>query len=167
MRKYALVFLRKVTILLHVRYGLTFASFVPSNPDADELDRLTEALKLPSFEQMCASVVPIYKDHNPLINGLVAGWIKQSKQWNDQSLTLSHPAIFELIGLPKNFDTLIEETIKRRCPTTGKEVSDPMLCLFCGEIFCGQGICCLKPASNATGGARVPNIGGSQQHLRK
>jgi E3 ubiquitin-protein ligase UBR1 len=166
-RRYALAFLRKVVILLHVRCGLTFANFIPSDPEADELDRLTEALKLPTFDQMCASVVPIYKDHNPVVNSLVEGWIRHSKAWKVQSLTLSHPAIFELLGLPKNFDTLIEETMRRRCPTTGKEVSDPMLCLFCGEIFCGQGICCLKPASTATGGARVPNIGGAQQHLRK
>jgi E3 ubiquitin-protein ligase UBR1 len=166
-RKYALVFLRKVAILLHVRCGLTFANYIPTNPDADELDRLTEALKLPTLDQMYASVVPIYKDHNPVVHALVTGWINHSKSYSDKQLTLSHPAIFELIGLPKNFDTLMEETMKRRCPTTGKEVTDAMLCLFCGEIFCGQAICCLKPASNTTGGARVPHIGGSQLHTKK
>jgi len=54
-----------------------------------------------------------------------------------------HPAPLELIGLPKFFDTLMEESHRRKCPTTGKEVSDPALCLFCGEIFCSQTVCCL------------------------
>ncbi|CAG8956763.1 hypothetical protein HYFRA_00011152 [Hymenoscyphus fraxineus] len=170
-RKYALVFLRKVAILLHVRHGLTFNNFIPSDPDADELDRLTEALKLPSFDDMCASIGPTYQHHhNPIIGNLVEGWVLSAREplhKNPKSgVTLSHPAVFELIGLPKNFDTLMEETMKRRCPTTGKDVSDPMLCLFCGEIFCGQGICCLKTVEN-TDGRGTSQIGGAQQHHRK
>ncbi|KAG9237492.1 hypothetical protein BJ875DRAFT_369880 [Amylocarpus encephaloides] len=162
--KYALAFLRKATILLHVRYGLTFNNHISSNPDADELDRLTEALMLPSFDEMCASALPRYSYRNSILPKLIHGWIKMAKLHIYGELTLSHPAIFELIGLPKNFDTLMEETMKRRCPTTGKDVSDPMLCLFCGEIFCGQGICCLKmvPGTNGNG----PAIGGAQQHMR-
>lgn len=168
-RKYALAFLRKTAILLHVRHGLTFTHHISSNPDADELDRLTEALKLPSFDEMCASIGPTYKPHhNPIITNLVEGWIGAARRdFDHDTLTLSHPAIFELIGLPKNFDTLMEETMKRRCPTTGKDISDPMLCLFCGEIFCGQGICCLKPVEGEGARGSVTQIGGAQQHLRK
>lgn len=58
-------------------------------------------------------------------------------------IKLLHPAPLELIGLPQYFDILMEESQRRKCPTTGKEVSDPALCLFCGEIFCSQTVCCL------------------------
>jgi len=60
----------------------------------------------------------------------------------------------------------MEETMKRRCPTTGKDVSDPMLCLFCGDIFCGQSICCLKEGPERRG-KRPHQIGGAQQHMLK
>jgi E3 ubiquitin-protein ligase UBR1 len=61
-----------------------------------------------------------------------------------RNMALSHPAPFELIGLPKYFDVLMEEANRRRCPTTGKELTDPALCLFCGAIFCSQAVCCIK-----------------------
>jgi E3 ubiquitin-protein ligase UBR1 len=164
-KKYALAFLRKAAVLLHVRYGVAFHHHISLNPDADELDRLTEALRLPSFEK-------IFESGNPALHSLVKNWIKHAniaffKPGEDKSkITISHPAIFELIGLPKNYDTLMEETMKRRCPTTGKDVSDPMLCLFCGEIFCGQSICCLKQGPPTRSG-RSQQIGGAQQHMLK
>jgi E3 ubiquitin-protein ligase UBR1 len=176
-RKYALAFLRKVMVLLHVRYGVTFQNFIPSDPSADELDRLTEALRLPSFDEVCHSASYFSANGNlemvnPTLFNLVKDWIDHanmaSVSFNGPvtDISLSHPAIFELIGLPKNYDTLMEETMKRRCPTTGKDVSDPMLCLFCGEIFCGQSICCLKPATTRDG-RRSHHIGGAQQHIVK
>jgi E3 ubiquitin-protein ligase UBR1 len=51
-KKYALVFLRKASLLLYVRYGTDFNSFFPHNSD-DELGRLSEALRLPSFDEIC------------------------------------------------------------------------------------------------------------------
>jgi E3 ubiquitin-protein ligase UBR1 len=203
-KKYVTVFLRKVTILLHVRYGVVFNNHISTDPDADELDRLTEALRLPSFDKMCS--LPV---NEQAINFLVKGWITHanyprsfestldiSHQQFEQSLeslsfpgivarsyeesfpslrssllppiklNLAHPAIFELIGLPKNYDTLMEEAMKRRCPTTGKDVSDPMLCLFCGVITCGQSICCAKDRPRKPGEKAV-KIGGAQQHMLK
>lgn len=164
-KKYALVFLRKVALLLHVRYGVAFNNFVSSDPTADELDRLTEALRLPTFDEMCASIY----GKSPL-SPLAQGWLLRATCYTQpdspSQISLSHPAIFELIGLPKNYDTLMEETMKRRCPTTGKDVSDPMLCLFCGVITCGQSICCLKDGPRSPTG-RVQQIGGAQQHMLK
>ncbi|KAE8441448.1 hypothetical protein EG329_004941 [Mollisiaceae sp. DMI_Dod_QoI] len=165
-KKYALVFLRKVALLLHVRYGVSFQNHISSDPNADEIDRLTEALRLPSFDEMCASIY----GNNPL-SPIARGWVLRASCYSQgaelsSKISLSHPAIFELIGLPKNYDTLMEETMKRRCPTTGKDVSDPMLCLFCGVITCGQSICCLKDGPRSATG-RVQQIGGAQQHMLK
>ena len=108
-------------------------------------------------------------DDGAVVQVLTDLWIAHSQEYNGEGtdiLSLTHPAIFELIGLPKNYDTLMEETMKRRCPTTGKDVSDPMLCLFCGEIFCGQSICCLKEGPERRG-RRAQQIGGAQQHMLK
>ncbi|PSS03626.1 E3 ubiquitin-protein ligase ubr1 [Coniella lustricola] len=189
-KKYAQCFLRKCVILLYVKYGIDFNSHISPQPEQDELGRLTEALRLPDFDSMCASLTPL-SIHvgwpSALCDQLVRGWIRHdNSQWTDVAFgietdpdrnfprlaapekLLSHPGIFELVGLPKNYDALIEECTRRRCPRTGKDVSDPMICLFCGEVFCGQSICCSAEDSMATrrhGSGR--RIGGAQQHMRK
>lgn len=171
-KKYALVFLRKCVILLNVKYGVDFNSHLSQQPEADELDRLTEALRLPNFDEMCAALTPNagacgWSDKT---SGLVSGWIKHQIWWprsRDElpvSAMLSHPGIFELIGLPKTYDTLIEEATRGRCPTTGKDLTDPVICLFCGELFCSQATCCQKPDSS---GSDNNKIGGAQQHRKK
>ncbi|KAI9743926.1 MAG: hypothetical protein M1818_002660 [Claussenomyces sp. TS43310] len=183
-QKYALTFLRKAAILLYVRYGTDFSSHVSSQPEACELDRLSEALRIASFDEICASMIEgndaveteeYNRESTVTVQHLVHGWMIHAVRWSSEELdndepenkiTVAHPVIFELIGLPKNYDTLMEETMKRRCPTTGKDVSDPMLCLFCGEIFCGQAICCLKEEGGSHN-RPTTQIGGAQQHMRK
>jgi len=171
-KKYALTFLRKTVVFLYVKYGVDFNSHVSPIPEADELDRLTEALRVPPFDEMCASLT-----HNASAFGwpdttrdLVSGWIKHQalcpRKLGDMnaSTVVSHPGIFELIGLPKTYDTLIEEATRRKCPTTGKDLTDPVICLFCGELFCSQSTCCQKPDLVS---GETTRIGGAQQHMRK
>ncbi|CAM1507172.1 Fc.00g068130.m01.CDS01 [Cosmosporella sp. VM-42] len=173
-KKYALTFLRKSVVFLYVKYGVDFNSRISPNPDADELERLTEMLRLPTFDEMCAAVTT-----NSSVCGwpetttaLVSGWVKHQVMWPrgygeiPQSAMLSHPGIFELIGLPKNYDTLIEEATRRRCPTTGKDLADPVICLFCGDLFCSQGTCC-QASDPSPDRAEHTKIGGAQQHMRK
>lgn len=172
-KKYALAFLRKSVVLLYVKYGVDFNSHISPNPEQDELERLTETLRVPSFDEMCTSLTSFGSNYGwpSSTHGLVDGWIKHEivgKQKHDfppASALVSHPGIFELVGLPKNYDYLIEECTRRRCPTTGKDISDPMICLLCGDVFCGQGICCLaeEPRSRGRSSRR---IGGAQQHMR-
>ncbi|KAK3336220.1 hypothetical protein B0T19DRAFT_32995 [Cercophora scortea] len=173
-RKYALTFLRKCIVLLYVKYGVDFNSHISPIPEQKELERLTEALRLPSFNEMLTALTPLgvqcgWAAETPR---LVAGWVKHQALWpvsGDEALppsaVVSHPGIFELVGLPKNYDTLIEECTKRKCPTKGKEISDPTICLFCGELFCAQAICCSKDEKE--GRNKVVRIGGAQQHMRK
>lgn len=160
-RSYALPFLRKVAILLHVRYGLDLPNTGFADLDVPELERLTRILRLPSLADMFSSATT----PSSLCLPMVLGWI-QHWRWSQteprleqaarDGLQINHPVIFELIGLPKAYDTLTAETIRRRCPTTGKELSDPVLCLFCGAIFCGQANCCHKN-----------RMGGCNQHVRE
>jgi len=160
---YALAFLRKATILLHVRYGVDFPNTGFADMDKPELERLTKSLHLPTLPEMFSSVGSNAAAGLTVTQSIVSGWIAHSK-WSVSalptlfftSLRPSHPAIFELIGLPKNFDTLTHEAMSRRCPTTRKDIVDPALCLFCGALFCSQAMCCHKDGK-----------GGCSQHMPK
>ncbi|KAM0740408.1 hypothetical protein ACQRIT_005592 [Beauveria bassiana] len=108
-KKYALTFLRKSLVFLHVKYGVDFNSHISPSPDADELDRLTEALRIPTFDEMCAVMTPNAGACGwpETAQTLVSGWVKHQVMWprayNEvpRSGMMSHPGIFELIGLPK------------------------------------------------------------------
>lgn len=176
LRKYALAFLRKCVMLLHVKYGVDFNSRVSPNPEQRELERLTEALRLPSLDEMLTALTPaqgVQHGWTADTPRLVQGWVKHQALWPyhggeeelPQSAVISHPGIFELVGLPKNYDTLIEECTRRRCPSKGKDLTDPIICLFCGDIFCGQAVCCAKDVKE--GRNKVIRIGGAQQHMVK
>ncbi|KAI0540764.1 hypothetical protein GGR58DRAFT_459881 [Xylaria digitata] len=180
-KKYALVFLRKTAILLQVHHGVDFNSHISSDAEADELTRLTTALRLPSFDEMCTALTPLSSQFgwSPRVVTLVNGWISHQTAWRADSMIdghegralpisaqISHPSIFELVGLPKNYDTLIEECSKRRCPKTGKDLADAIMCLTCGDIFCGQTMCCLMEYQEPGPNRPTIRIGGAQQHMR-
>jgi E3 ubiquitin-protein ligase UBR1 len=168
---YSLAFLRKATILMYASQGVDFPA--SPEPDAPELDRLSRLLNLPSLFDLLSDFQP-YSGNNPVksqVSGWLLALARhqhtrqiadcipiprhKSEMFEDPELGplvinfsngmfLPHPAPLELIGLPKHFDVLMEEANRRRCPTTGKDLTDPALCLFCGEIFCSQAICCTK-----------------------
>lgn len=154
---YALPFLRKTTILLNVRYGIDFPNVGFADIEEPELDRLSKALRLPSLPNIFAAIGgDLTCNALSVEQMMVAGWIEQCHDTPRAHIRPSHPAIFELIGLPKHYDTLTQEIMKHRCPTTGKDLTDPALCLFCGAIFCSQATCCHKN-----------HKGGCNQHLPK
>ena len=159
---YALPFVRKAAILMHVRYGVELPSVPSERVDDPELARLSTLLKLPSLDEIFTS----FASRTPsahITRSVVGGWLRHllwvqaGKVPVEPTISLSHPAIFELVGLPKNYDTLTDEAIRRKCPTTGKELTDPALCLFCGEIMCSQAVCCMTDKQR----------GGCNQHLAK
>ncbi|KAL9101774.1 MAG: hypothetical protein Q9163_002993, partial [Psora crenata] len=177
--RYALVFLRKAVILLNVRYGLNFPENCVTDPQDSELNRLTKLLRLPSLSDIFTSIGQSGDNNDgSTLELVIAGWIQHWQfyfhhereseqhpldQWHAilrqsayDSLRPGHPTIFELIGLPKHFDTLTYEVTRRRCPTKGNKLEDGSLCLFCGEFFCGQALCCSKHGK-----------GGCFQHMQK
>ena len=177
---YALIFLRKVAILLSVRYGVSYPVTSSLDDEESEMERLTNVLHLPSLPAMFSSVKDSANNKLTTQESMIAGWIQHWQReeghqtlWNrpgsqsnlrqdvlkksaSRSLRPGHPGIFELIGLPKHFDTLFYEVSRRRCPTAGNRLEDPALCLFCGEIFCSQATCCHKKG-----------MGGCNQHMQK
>jgi E3 ubiquitin-protein ligase UBR1 len=160
---YALTFLRKCVILLHVQHGVDFPNTGFNDMDAPELDRLTKALHLPTLDEIFMSINPARTSNNSF-DTVISGWIfhwnasRSGIRFEDHRLwpSLPHPAIFELVGLPEHFDSLIEEANRRRCPNSKKELSDPSICLFCGDIFCSQAVCCMHN-----------KLGGCNQHVQK
>lgn len=160
---YALTFLRKTVILLHVQHGVEFPNTGFTDSGSSELDRLTAVLKLPTLSEIFSSINPDGKSDDALTS-VISGWISHWSVWQylqgrkdpQMDLSLPHPGIFELVGLPEYYDNLIEEANRRRCPSSKKELSDPSICLFCGDIFCSQAVCCMNG-----------NLGGCNQHLRK
>jgi E3 ubiquitin-protein ligase UBR1 len=170
-RSYSLAFLRKATLLLHTSYGVDFS--FSSDFESPELQRLSSLLKLPCLYDILSDFQP-YSGKQSMkdqVSGWIVSLAKhqQSKQMEEgkyiprhssegvgdpeagpliinfsRGLSLPHPAPLELIGLPKHFDVLMEEANRRRCPTTGKDLTDPALCLFCGDILCSQAVCCTK-----------------------
>jgi E3 ubiquitin-protein ligase UBR1 len=178
---YTLTFLRKAAILLNVRYGVDYPDTGFSDIDEPELERLSKALSLPSLPVMLSATTDSSYGELTIQESMIAGWIQHwqlhqkhqvimrtpqagsHSQPEDilnsaiyNSLRLEHPAIFELIGLPKQYDTLIYEVTKRRCPSTGNRLEDAALCLFCGDLFCSQASCCNKNGK-----------GGCNQHMQR
>ncbi|KAF2147432.1 uncharacterized protein K452DRAFT_240900 [Aplosporella prunicola CBS 121167] len=159
---YALPFVRKAILLMHVRYGIEYPDAGYDSGKEPELQRLSRALRLPSLDEIFSSYL-MDSPASMITRSIASGWIQHwalSKESNlkRKPLTLSHPAIFELVGLPKNYDTLTDEAIKRRCPSNpSKELTDPCVCLFCGEMFCSQAVCCMKDGTR----------GGCMQHQAK
>lgn len=146
-RTYGLAFLRKSAILFHVAHGVDFPNTAGSEAGLPEFDRLLHLFQLPDIVDILLSF-----DEFSGVNDMkdrASSWLLDSilgmigPDQDTLGIRLLHPAPLELIGLPKYFDVLMEESHYWKCPTTGKEVSDPALCLFCGEIFCSQTVCCL------------------------
>ena len=178
MSRYALVFLRKAAILLNVRYGVDYPDTGFADMNEPELCRLTKILRVPTLRDIFFSIGQDAADGpERMLLTMVHGWITywqysrghsssaqpalsqrhqilQKTAYDD--LKPGHPTIFELIGLPKYFDTLTYEVTKRRCPTKGHKLEDPALCLFCGAMFCSQALCCSKKGK-----------GGANQHMQE
>lgn len=144
LRTFSLAFMRKAVLFLHVAHGVDFP---PATGLAKkfELDRLISLCQLPDFTTVLsdfsefteATALP------KLAREWITAWSRQGDIDGKNAIRVLHPAPFELIGLPQYYDTLLDECHKRKCPTTGKALSDPALCLFCGDIFCSQAYCCM------------------------
>lgn len=179
---YALPFLRKAIILMNVRFGMDFSGVTQLlDPAAPELQRLTSLLRLPSLPQIFDLLLSDTAQSH-VLQKIIDGWIKHWV-WTQEGkhvatavtkktalptfpFSLSHPGIFEIIGLPTKFATLADAAVQLRCPSTGSEITDPTMCLWCGEIFCGQASCC-DDIDDPSKYGRTGGMGGCNRHPRK
>ncbi|KAF9353814.1 hypothetical protein BGX34_011365 [Mortierella sp. NVP85] len=77
-------------------------------------------------------------------SSLSSAVVPTNSQFVRLAIGLNHPAIYELVGLPKRLDALFEQSIKYVCPKCNTVPHDPALCLCCGTIVCSQSFCCLE-----------------------
>src|SRR5690606_981094 len=106
--KYALTFLRKALLLLHVRFGFE-PSVINFDTDTPELLRLSSLLGVPAIDDVFATSFSDSSEGQGY-RSFISGWHRHYAN-NPRALKLQHPAIFELIGLPNEYGLLIEEAM--------------------------------------------------------
>ncbi|TGZ78610.1 hypothetical protein EX30DRAFT_322180 [Ascodesmis nigricans] len=164
---YMTPFLRKCVILLYTRFGILFPPSGFAEAEEPEHIRLCTSLKLPNIDEILAECLA-ENDIGSYLRETIENWCKHAayaeKEFSNIKITVPHPAIYELVALPRNYDLLVEESARRKCPSNPtREVTDPSICLFCGEIFCSQAVCCMvkDPPDSKT------HIGGCNRHMAK
>lgn len=149
---HALPFLRRAALLR----GIIFpsASISTEGPpltaaDTSELSRLLQVLRIPHPREILG------RRHGKAAKkeiGLAAMLEQWDSSWLDSmhaqsqsqvSIALEHPVIYELLGLPKHIDMLIESSVNRKCRRCRTVPSYPAICLLCGELVCQQSHCCM------------------------
>ena len=137
-QRYALAFLRKVAILLHVVCMIDYP--VEGDDVGTELDRLTTLLNVRSLGEIYAS-----PQHTPR-QALVRDWLRKMyvRHINngDTHVYLSHPLPFTMAHLPRELDRLLDDCLHRKCPGCNTVPSQPAICLLCGALVCFQTQCC-------------------------
>ena len=82
-----------------------------------------------------------YSSHNAIgVGGFSSPYLPNSS--THPTLQLELPQVYELVDLPDDLATLLQETQERTCKRCGEVPADPALCLLCGEILCYQSFCC-------------------------
>ena len=144
LQRFILPFLRKAIVFVHVFRKVLFPKVVAAG-DCESV-RLCRLLGLPSLTEILDMDTSVNNTLFAMIRNWISWWQKDHSDSN--ILRLEHPAIFEVIGLPKRLDTLLELASKFRCPKCHLVPDEPAMCLLCGDIICTQAICCER---NGTG----------------
>lgn len=139
-RRYALAFLRKAAVLLHVVCMAEYPVEDASLSDLSELDRLTTLLGVRPLGEVCSSAAHLPRQ------ALMRDWLRKIyvRHINDGDthVYLSHPLPFTLAHLPRELDRLLDDCLHRTCPNCEQVPSQPAVCLLCGALVCFQTQCC-------------------------
>jgi E3 ubiquitin-protein ligase UBR1 len=148
---YSLPFLRRATILAAAA-GVPLAP-APTEHYTSELYRLLEGLCIPQPRDVLRPWTGTGSADVQVLHSLMESWHYRAAKFcalrptGDLSSRLAtqteHPAIYELVGLPKRLDKLIGETLDRKCRRCQQSPSEPAICLLCGELVCFQSYCCM------------------------
>lgn len=153
-------FLRRVAIL----HGVLFPSVKVQSetPEASEFDRLLSLLRISHISELSgrrhgkspAPFVSISTILESWDTAWLSGFHVSAGVEGMDAVELEHPVIYELLGLPKSIDSLIESTVTRKCRRCKTVPSDPAICLICGDLVCQQSYCCMEqdPGSEPTHG---------------
>lgn len=148
---HALPFLRRAAIL----HGVLFPAFHASSTtgDASEMTRLLKLLHITHPSELVGrrhgKSAQKMTGLSAIMDAWDAAWLSapEGKLPSEafKSVELEHPIIYELLGLPRSIDTLIESTVTRKCRRCRTVPTDPAICLICGDLVCQQSYCCMEP----------------------
>jgi E3 ubiquitin-protein ligase UBR1 len=153
---YSLPFLRRASILRRVLFGPS----THSSSAGSEMSRLLGVLRIPhpaiALRQDATGSASIQAH----INACVAQRYPSPPSSSDPTSfdprsvrrPLEHPAIYELVGLPHQLDSLAAESLERKCERCKQVPAEPAMCLFCGVIVCNQSFCCMDGEEEAQHG---------------
>lgn len=160
-RAYTLPFLRRAAIIKDLffdRPGASARALPQALEYANEHDRLRFQLGIPAVADVFSSSTtdssPETADRAALCT-LVMHWFHHLHRWLSDSSRgsrdpfqllpqLEHPGIYELLGLPRNYNALLAEASSRKCTRCNTVPLKPSLCLVCGTICCTQSFCCMS-----------------------
>ncbi|KAM0748688.1 hypothetical protein T439DRAFT_316609 [Meredithblackwellia eburnea MCA 4105] len=170
---YALPFLRRAAIIQRALFG------PPPGDEEDiytssEMSRLLDTLRIPALDstldrQQEPNGNAMLRAHIEFLIVSMPGWTdalsdapKVDPSCNMPSElgpvllsyahSLEHPAIYELVGLPLQLDTLAAESLRRVCDRCKQVPAEPAMCLLCGQIVCNQSFCCMDGEEEAQHG---------------
>jgi E3 ubiquitin-protein ligase UBR1 len=162
---YTLPFLRRAAIL-HRAVGLKMAPASAASGTSEYL-RLLHGLQIPPP----AEGLPVRAERQTALASMVEGWIKHAytalaslfrplpiyappisalgtpgthlhPSSAHPTLQLEHPHIYELVQLPRDLATLLQDTQRRICKRCKEAPPEPAVCLECGDVLCVQCFCC-------------------------
>lgn len=146
---HTLPFLRRAALL----HGVLFPAFRAgsSTNGESEMARLLSVLHMTHPQDLLGRRHGKSAQKTTSLSSIVEAWdtewliSQDGKTPSDdvRTIELEHPVIYELLGLPKSIDTLIESTVFRKCKRCKTVPSDPAICLLCGELVCQQSYCCM------------------------
>ncbi|KAM0790845.1 hypothetical protein ACM66B_004689 [Microbotryomycetes sp. NB124-2] len=160
----ALAFLRRAAIVHRVLFGNAklSASVVLPEPDASEFARLLAVLRIPSPHEvlaedtstLSASASCLRQHVTAVASGFFDSDARQlvARPALNRPTELEHHTLYELVGLPRQFDTLTAYGMQVTCPRCNTVPSNPCLCLLCGQVVCGQSYCCMDSDGEAQHG---------------
>ena len=163
-----LPFLRRAAILYNVVYSppRSLVGEVGEDNDDSELTRLLDLLRIPHPKELTGRKHGKAPQRTTSLTSILdawdADWLRPSpidlqiqavhrqkglhpvtEYTPESSAQLEHPVIYELLGLPKHIDILIESSVNRRCKKCRTVPINPAICLLCGELVCQQAYCCM------------------------
>ena len=165
---HALPFLRRAAILYNVVYSPPRSPIeaTSGNNDDSEFTRLLDLLRIPHPKDLIGRKHGKAPQRTTSLTSILDAWdadwlrpspldlqiqalhrqkgLQPSTAYTPEgSAQLEHPVLYELLGLPKHIDILIESSVNRRCKKCRTVPINPAICLLCGELVCQQAYCCM------------------------
>uniref|UniRef100_UPI003AACA498 E3 ubiquitin-protein ligase UBR2-like n=1 Tax=Centroberyx gerrardi TaxID=166262 RepID=UPI003AACA498 len=138
----------KAGVLPFLRAAALFFHHLNSAPPAElQVSGPGQWEALCSFLSLPCNLLQLYQSQHTLLEPLLQGWCRQPgvrQALRGDGLVVRFPRESnQLIDLPEDYSSLINQASSFTCPRSGGDKSRaPTLCLVCGSMLCSQSYCC-------------------------